>query len=129
MIRLVGVLLLMSGCLVGCASSGKSGDVNACDAQCQRDLVAADGQRLPDGQVFNADTSRCFLWNEEPAIIRLRFTDLYAERYGAGANPDVQFEQQLQKAITVSCQSYTGYRVHRVVQIVHNLTAHTWPSR
>lgn len=128
MIRPVAAPLLPSGGAVGCASSGESGYVDDCDAQCQRELVAADGERLPGGQVFDADTSRCSLWNEEPEVIRFRFTSLYPQRYGAGANPGFHFEQQLQKAITVSCQSYTGYRVRRVVQIVHNVTGNTWAS-
>lgn len=127
--RLVALLCLISGCAVGCGSSGAKGYANDCNAQCQRDLVALGGQRLPGGQLFDPDNSRCALWNEEPDVIRLRFTDLYAERYGTSSNPPYHFEQQFQKAITTSCRSYTGYRVARVVRIVHSLTGNTWPTR
>jgi hypothetical protein len=109
--------LLALGLLVGCSSSPKADPSGfGCDANCQSEIAEADGQTAPPGPPFDYDTSRCSQWNAEPSSIRTEIAWNVAKKYGA--NNYIALGDELKKAITVTCKSYTHNRVAHVVTIL-----------
>lgn len=123
----LAALPLAVSVVTGCSSSSGGGSPSSgCDAQCQSDLAEADGTSLPPGPAFDLDTSRCALWNKEPSVVTLRLTEEYAKLLGS-AHPSFALEHSFQKAITVSCQSYTEDTVKSVAKTLVAADS-SWPD-
>lgn len=110
---LVGLLALCA-----CSSSGAKSIPNECDASCQSNVAAADGKTLPDGVVFDYDTSKCSDWNLEPDVVRYSLAVDIASRLGAGDDPHFQVVDGMKKALNVVCKSYTDEVVREAAALI-----------